>query len=86
MREALGAILEHAFCDLALRRVIARAHVQNSASRALLTSAGFVHEGTLRQDLYAKGLFWDVAYFGLLVGEFRPLRIVGDRRKKAPVT
>ena len=84
MREALNAILDHCFCTLALRRIIARTHVDNLPSRALLRSAGFLHEGTLRQDLYAKGKYWDVAYYGLLAGEFRPLGTQIERRKKAP--
>lgn len=84
MRESLTAILDHAFCDLALRRVVARTHVQNQGSRALLASTGFTQEGTLRQDIYAKGLFWDVAYFGLLVGEFKPRQTPIERRKRAP--
>lgn len=84
MREALAAVLDHSFCNLALRRVVARTHLQNSASRALLTDAGFSLEGSLRQDVYAKGLFWDVAYYGLLVGEFKPRQTPVDRRAKRP--
>lgn len=84
MREALTGILDHAFCDLALRRVVARTHLENKGSRALLLAAGFTQEGALRQDVYAKGLFWDVAYFGLLVGEFKPRQMPVARRKRAP--
>lgn len=95
MREALDSLLEHAFCGLALRRVVARAHIENIASHRLLHAAGFAREGTLREDVYAKGSWWTVAYFGLLAGEFRPLQSAGqpphgehvpERRRRSPPT
>ncbi len=72
--EALRVVLDHAFCDLALRKVVAHVRPENAASRGLLGRAGFREEGLLRQHLFFKGEWWDVVSFGLLVGEFRPGR------------
>ena len=71
-REALELVLEHAFCTLALRRVVANVRPENTASQRLLMAAGFRQEGLWRQHLYVKGEWWDMVAFGMLVGEFRP--------------
>jgi ribosomal-protein-alanine N-acetyltransferase len=84
MREAVAAVVQHGFDTLGFRRVVARAREPNVASQRLLLALGFVREGTLREDLYAKGQWWTNAYFGLLVGEWRgpAPRRAGRRRQK----
>ncbi|MDE2219059.1 MAG: GNAT family N-acetyltransferase [Gammaproteobacteria bacterium] len=66
MREALQALLDHAFGPLALRRIEAEVDPRNRASSALLTRLGFTHEGTLRERWLSKGEACDVDSFGLL--------------------
>lgn len=71
MREALGALCAHLFDAGAVRRFEAEVNPDNLASRALLQSLGFVHEGRRRQRWVAKGAVYDVDCYGLLRGELR---------------
>jgi len=68
--EALTAVLRQAFDDMAIRRVEAEVHVDNTASGALLRALGFTHEGVLRQRWVAKGQAYDVNAFGCLASEW----------------
>lgn len=71
MREALAATCAHLFDNGAVRRFEAEVNPQNDASRALLLSLGFVHEGRQRQRWVSCGVAHDVDCFGLLRGELR---------------
>lgn len=71
MREALATLCAHLFDTGAVRRFEAEVNPRNEASRALLLSLGFVHEGCRRQRWLAKGAVYDVDCYGLLRGELR---------------
>jgi len=71
MREALAATCAHLFDVGAVRRFEAEVNPQNEASRSLLLSLGFVHEGRQRQRWVSRGVAHDVDCFGLLRGELR---------------
>jgi [ribosomal protein S5]-alanine N-acetyltransferase len=66
MREALTALIDHAFTHMALRRLEAEIDPRNTASAALLQRLGFVQEGLLRQRWLTKGELTDSALYGLL--------------------
>ena len=77
MREAVTALLDHAFARHAaveatdgLRRMEAEANPLNTASNALLQRMGFTREGTLRQRWTAKGKTYDTHIWGLLHDEW----------------
>lgn len=77
MREALSALLDHAFARHAgtlategLRRMEAEANPLNTASNALLQRLRFTREGTLRQRWTAKGQTYDTHIWGLLRDEW----------------
>lgn len=69
-REALRAVLDHAFAHLGIRRVEAQVDTSNAASGALLRALSFRHEGVLRRRWVAKGRARDVDAFGLLAPEW----------------
>ena len=71
-REALVAVLAHAFGDMAIRRIEAQVNTANTASNALLLAIGFKHEGLLRQRWVDKGAGRDVHFYGCLAGEWKP--------------
>jgi [ribosomal protein S5]-alanine N-acetyltransferase len=71
MREALSAALAWGFEQMALNRVEALIHPQNTASIRLVQKLGFVQEGQLREVGYWLGEHRDLLAFGLLRGEFR---------------
>ena len=71
-REALGAVLAHAFGDMSIRRIEAQVNTANTASNALLLALGFQHEGLLRQRWVDKGAARDVHFYGCLATDVRP--------------
>ena len=69
-REALVAVLAHAFDSMSIRRIEAQVNTANAASSALLLALGFHHEGVLRQRWVDKGAARDVNFYGCLAGEW----------------
>jgi ribosomal-protein-alanine N-acetyltransferase len=65
MSEAVAAVLQLGFEQAALHRVEATVMAGNTASAAVLTRAGFQHEGTLRGRALKRGEFQDVHIFGI---------------------
>jgi [ribosomal protein S5]-alanine N-acetyltransferase len=68
MTEALAALLDHAFGDLALHRVEAACLAQNTASIKLLQRNGFLYEGVARKYLQIAGNWQDHMLFARLAG------------------
>ncbi len=58
-REALGAVIAHAFGTLNLHRLTANYHPANERSGVLLRRLGFVVEGYARDLLYLRGTWRD---------------------------
>lgn len=69
MTEALRAVLDFAFKTMRLHRVEAQHEVENPASGAVMRKAGMSYEGTLRQRLFNKGRYVDVALYAALRGD-----------------
>jgi len=55
MREAIGAVVHHAFAQLDLSRIEAACLPENAASRGLLESSGFKYEGVAQSYLQIDG-------------------------------
>ena len=55
MREAIGAMLHHAFTKLDLSRIEAACLPENAASRGLLEKSGFKYEGVAQSYLQING-------------------------------
>jgi len=72
MTEALRAVFAWAFDAMAIERIEAQVHPQNTPSLALLRRIGFVEEGLLREGGYWLGERRDLVQLGLLKREFRP--------------
>ncbi|MEO1646750.1 MAG: GNAT family protein [Chloroflexota bacterium] len=67
MREAITAVINFCFDDLQVHRVEADVTVGNVASKALLESLGFTHEGTWRERVASPtGDYASLWFFGLL--------------------
>ncbi|MGM9319525.1 GNAT family N-acetyltransferase [Deinococcus aquaticus] len=69
-REALHALITHAFTDLGVHRVHASIDPRNTAVAALLTRLGFRHEGTSLQSYRHRGEWTDDAAYALLASEW----------------
>lgn len=70
-RAALGAVLAHAFTEMALNRVEAACQPANRASRKLLAAAGFAEEGYAKAYLHINGAWRDHLLFALTAADFR---------------
>lgn len=55
MREAIGALVHHAFADLDLSRIEAACLPENTASRTVLERSGFKYEGVAQSYLQIAG-------------------------------
>ncbi len=66
MQEALAATLQWGFEHMALNRVDAQVHPENTASLKRLQALGFVREGVLRQAGFWLGEYRDLVQFSLL--------------------
>lgn len=66
-----AALLRHAFADLRLHRVVARCRPDNAASRAIMAKLGFREEGIMREDVLARGAWWDSLQAAILDREWR---------------
>ncbi len=62
--EAMAAVVARAFDRLELRRLWARFHAGNEASRNLLERLGFSYEGTLHGHVIREGVRRDCAIYG----------------------
>lgn len=63
-REAMGAVIAHAFNDMDVQRLWARFHAGNAASQRLLERLGFSREGTLRRHIRREGRRRDCEIYG----------------------
>lgn len=64
--EILDLLVQYAFDELNLYRLIAAASEDNSAALALFKKAGFIEEVRQRERIYHDGQRWDLIHFGLL--------------------
>lgn len=69
-REAMMLMLRHGFNNMNLHRIYLRVHANNPGAIKAYEAAGFVHEGTLRQDVYRDGEYLDVLVMAVLKTEW----------------
>ncbi len=69
--EAAIAVLNMAFDDCGLRRVVAQMDARNTASARLAERIGMRREAHLRQDWWSKGEWTDTLVFGMLASDRR---------------
>ena len=72
MREALTALLDHAFTALDLNRIEADIDPRNAASARILERLGFQREGLLRERWIVAGEVSDTALYGLIRSDWHP--------------
>ncbi|ORM51538.1 GNAT family N-acetyltransferase [Pantoea conspicua] len=69
--ESLHAVLRFCFAQQGYRKLVATVTAGNIASRKALLSAGFVQEGTLRQNFFLAGKWQDDWLSGLMKEEYQ---------------
>ena len=71
MTEALRAVLHFGFTQMDLHRIEAQHELENPASGRVMEKVGMKKEGVLRERLWNKGRYVDVALYSVLRKEFR---------------
>ena len=74
--DALRTLIKYGFEDLNLNRIWCEVY-DNNTSIEVYKHLGFKMEGTLRQNYYNEGKFWDSHVLGMLKGEYE--RKKGER-------
>jgi len=69
--EAAARVLQIAYDELNLHRVILRIAIGNTASERVAEKLGFLREGLLREEIKVKGQWLDHTVWGLLENEYR---------------
>jgi ribosomal-protein-serine acetyltransferase len=68
---ACRIIIDHAFKELGLNRVVISCAKENEGSRAIAERLGFTQEGILRHSDWLKDRFVDQVVYGMLENEWR---------------
>ena len=74
MNEALHALLDYAFEELALHRIEADVDPRNTPSIRTVERLGFQREGYLRERWKVNGEIQDTVFFGLLRPEWEAIK------------
>lgn len=74
-REAVAALIDYLVREHGVHRFVGVAAAPNEASKAVLRSLGFRHEGHFRKSFWCRGEWVDDDYYALLAEEWRG----GDR-------
>lgn len=72
--EATKLILGHAFGTLNMHRIVLFVYAYNERGIRCYEKVGFRKEGTLRQDQYHEGRYWDTIVMAMLRDEWQALR------------
>ncbi|WP_413288282.1 GNAT family N-acetyltransferase [Bdellovibrio sp. HCB337] len=68
--EASRVCVDFAFKNMGLNKITSRHLTHNPASGKVMQKIGMKHEGTLRQETFKNGAFYDLDVYGLLKSEF----------------
>ena len=79
MSEALSRVIDYTFETMDVNRIEAQHELTNPASGRVMEKCGMRREGILRQRLYNKGHYVDVALYAILRGDPRPVCAKEDR-------
>jgi ribosomal-protein-serine acetyltransferase len=71
MTKTCRAMINYAFKELGLNRIVISCAVGNQKSRAIPERLGFTQEGVLRQSEWLRDHFTDMAVYGLLASEWQ---------------
>ena len=68
--EAGLRILEFGFEVLNLERIYAKYYPENKASSRVMEKMGMKFEGTMRHEIFKKGKYFDMSYYGIIKEEW----------------
>ena len=75
--EALRRVIAYTFEAMDINRIEAQHELDNASSGRVMEKCGMVKEGVLRQRLYNKGKYVDVALYAILRDDYETLKKQG---------
>jgi RimJ/RimL family protein N-acetyltransferase len=72
-REAVWLLLDYLFSGYPAERIVAFTDTENVPAQRVMEGVGFQREGVLRRAMFRDGAWHDVAIYGLLRDEHKPL-------------
>lgn len=66
MSEAVKRLIQFGFEVMELNRIEAKCNECNLASSRVMEKAGMSYEGTMREALFVKGMYWNLRYYAIL--------------------
>lgn len=78
MTEALRRVIGYTFDAMDINRIEAQHELDNPSSGRVMEKCGMQREGVLRQRLYNKGKFVDVALYAILRGDYEAQRTANE--------
>jgi len=82
MTEALSRVIEYTFEAMDVNRIEAQHELDNPSSGRVMEKCGMIKEGVLRQRLYNKGRFVDVALYAILRSDYEKIKRGRQTEKK----
>ena len=73
-KEAVAALIDYLIAEHRIHRFVGVVAAPNEASKAVLRSLGFRHEGHMRESFWCNGQWIDDDYFALLASEWRSMK------------
>jgi len=77
MTEALHRVIAYTFESMDINRIEAQHELENASSGRVMEKCGMIKEGVLRQRLYNKGKYTDVALYSILRSDYEKLKKQG---------
>jgi len=77
MTEALRCVIAHTFENMDINRIEAQHELENPSSGRVMEKCGMRKEGVLRQRLYNKGKYVDVALYAIVKSDYDDLKRQG---------
>ena len=74
MTEALSRVIEHTFDRMEINRIEAQHEITNPSSGRVMEKCGMSKEGVLRQRLYNKGRYVDVALYAIVKSDYDKMK------------
>jgi RimJ/RimL family protein N-acetyltransferase len=76
-RQAVGLLTDYLFSGYAAERIVAFTDTDNLPSQHVMEGVGFQREGVLRRAMFRDGRWHDIAIYGILRGEQKPVTTGG---------
>lgn len=76
-KEAVQLLVDYLFSGYPTERIAAFTDVENIPAQRVLEGSGFQREGLLRRAMFRDGIWRDIAIYGILRREWRPVNVAG---------